>query len=263
MYLLGAYYQIARICYDRHHSTNQMGLGLIGSEPGPSRRGLRYESAFLGNAKKGGPRKSLGGPSCMLDTYFSLRRDSEGLQSTHQAAVEEQKQFWAYQFRNAGWQTDRFIDGMRDTQRKERVATSRLSQASIKWCRRWMFSTHGAKSIVLLFTREPLLTYILRTISIHLNQMPCELTTITASTPPECKPTTNCQPWLLPPRGSDVDPIETGAASLEAGDIEIVSGKPLTSGSYRLRRSNWASIAEGRHGSGSVGNVSIWLSNCR
>jgi hypothetical protein len=96
---------------------------------------------------------------------------------------------------------------MRGTQRKGKVATPRLSRASLGRRRRWMPSTCCQKSIVLLFSRERLHTYILRTIPIHLSQMHCELTTITASIPPVCKPSLpsfgcklriNCQFWPLP-----------------------------------------------------------------
>ncbi|KAJ5773730.1 Monooxygenase FAD-binding [Penicillium paradoxum] len=48
--------------------------------------------------------------------YFLLRSDSEEACKIPKAPVEEQKQFWADKFRDAGWQTDRFIKGMETTE---------------------------------------------------------------------------------------------------------------------------------------------------
>ncbi|GAA1959404.1 FAD-dependent oxidoreductase [Amycolatopsis minnesotensis] len=47
--------------------------------------------------------------------YFSLRETSEEASGIHREPVERQKRFWADRFRDAGWQTGRFIEGMRDT----------------------------------------------------------------------------------------------------------------------------------------------------
>lgn len=46
--------------------------------------------------------------------YFVLREQSAEASAIHRAPVEEQKQFWASRFRDAGWQVDRFIDGMKE-----------------------------------------------------------------------------------------------------------------------------------------------------
>ncbi|MFF1574363.1 FAD-dependent monooxygenase [Leifsonia sp. NPDC058292] len=46
--------------------------------------------------------------------YFVLREESGEASAIHRRPVEEQKQFWASRFRDAGWQTERFIDGMKD-----------------------------------------------------------------------------------------------------------------------------------------------------
>ncbi|PGH14282.1 hypothetical protein AJ79_03104 [Helicocarpus griseus UAMH5409] len=47
--------------------------------------------------------------------YFMLRDDSEELRDMPWASVEKQKEFWALRFRDADWQADRFIAGMKDT----------------------------------------------------------------------------------------------------------------------------------------------------
>ncbi|AGL18726.1 oxidoreductase [Actinoplanes sp. N902-109] len=47
--------------------------------------------------------------------YFVLREDSAEASAVHREPVERQKQFWAQRFRDAGWQTGRFIDGMAAT----------------------------------------------------------------------------------------------------------------------------------------------------
>ena len=46
---------------------------------------------------------------------FSLNDDSEELRSLSKAPVEQQKKFFARRFQDAGWETQRFIDGMKDT----------------------------------------------------------------------------------------------------------------------------------------------------
>ncbi|MFI5648958.1 FAD-dependent monooxygenase [Kitasatospora sp. NPDC051705] len=44
--------------------------------------------------------------------YFMLREESEEASATHRQPVERQREFWAGRFRGAGWQTERFVDGM-------------------------------------------------------------------------------------------------------------------------------------------------------
>jgi 2-polyprenyl-6-methoxyphenol hydroxylase-like FAD-dependent oxidoreductase len=44
--------------------------------------------------------------------YFILRESSDEASAVHRAQVEEQQRFWAERFRDAGWQTQRFVDGM-------------------------------------------------------------------------------------------------------------------------------------------------------
>lgn len=46
--------------------------------------------------------------------YFVLREESAQASAIHRAPVEEQKRFWADRFHDAGWQTQRFIDGMQE-----------------------------------------------------------------------------------------------------------------------------------------------------
>ncbi|MGW1867627.1 FAD-dependent monooxygenase [Streptomyces mauvecolor] len=45
--------------------------------------------------------------------YFVMREESEEASAIHRAPVEHQKEFWASRFRDAGWQTERFIEGMK------------------------------------------------------------------------------------------------------------------------------------------------------
>lgn len=45
--------------------------------------------------------------------YSMLRETSAEASAIHRAPVEQQKLFWAERFRDAGWQIDRFLDGMR------------------------------------------------------------------------------------------------------------------------------------------------------
>jgi 2-polyprenyl-6-methoxyphenol hydroxylase-like FAD-dependent oxidoreductase len=47
--------------------------------------------------------------------YFVLREQSGEASAVHREPVERQKQFWAGRFRDAGWQTDRFLAGMETT----------------------------------------------------------------------------------------------------------------------------------------------------
>lgn len=44
--------------------------------------------------------------------YFVMREESEEASAIHRKPVERQREFWASRFRDAGWQTERFIDGM-------------------------------------------------------------------------------------------------------------------------------------------------------
>ena len=48
--------------------------------------------------------------------YFVLREESAEAAAVHREPVERQKEFWAGRFRTAGWQAQRFIDGMRTTE---------------------------------------------------------------------------------------------------------------------------------------------------
>ena len=47
--------------------------------------------------------------------YFVLRESSEEASAIHRAPLDQQRQFWIERFRDAGWQTDRFIQGMTTT----------------------------------------------------------------------------------------------------------------------------------------------------
>lgn len=44
--------------------------------------------------------------------YFVMREESEEASAIHRAPVERQQEFWADRFRDAGWQTERFVEGM-------------------------------------------------------------------------------------------------------------------------------------------------------
>lgn len=44
--------------------------------------------------------------------YFVMREESAEASAIHRAPVEQQQKFWAERFQDAGWQTDRFIEGM-------------------------------------------------------------------------------------------------------------------------------------------------------
>ncbi|MFG3254522.1 FAD-dependent monooxygenase [Streptomyces sp. NPDC048172] len=48
--------------------------------------------------------------------YAVLREESAEASAVHREPVERQKQFWTDRFRDAGWQTERFLDGMRTTE---------------------------------------------------------------------------------------------------------------------------------------------------
>ncbi|MBT2212025.1 FAD-dependent monooxygenase [Actinomadura sp. NEAU-AAG7] len=45
--------------------------------------------------------------------YFVMREVSEEASAIHREPVERQQEFWAGRFRDAGWQTERFIEGMK------------------------------------------------------------------------------------------------------------------------------------------------------
>ncbi|MFI5663513.1 FAD-dependent monooxygenase [Streptomyces sp. NPDC051684] len=44
--------------------------------------------------------------------YFVMREESAEASAVHRAPVEQQQKFWADRFRDAGWQTERFVEGM-------------------------------------------------------------------------------------------------------------------------------------------------------
>ncbi|MGW8333527.1 FAD-dependent oxidoreductase [Streptomyces sp. NPDC055897] len=48
--------------------------------------------------------------------YFMLREESAEASAVHREPVERQKEFWTGRFRDAGWQTVRFLDGMKATE---------------------------------------------------------------------------------------------------------------------------------------------------
>jgi 2-polyprenyl-6-methoxyphenol hydroxylase-like FAD-dependent oxidoreductase len=45
--------------------------------------------------------------------YFVLREESGEASEVHREPVERQQEFWAGRFRDAGWQTERFVEGMK------------------------------------------------------------------------------------------------------------------------------------------------------
>ncbi|WUX94351.1 FAD-dependent monooxygenase [Streptomyces sp. NBC_01423] len=47
--------------------------------------------------------------------YFVMREESAEASAIHRAETEEQRKFWAERFRDAGWQTERFVRGMQDS----------------------------------------------------------------------------------------------------------------------------------------------------
>lgn len=47
--------------------------------------------------------------------YFILRDDSPELSNIHRASVEQQKEFWTQRYRGAGWETERFLEGIQTT----------------------------------------------------------------------------------------------------------------------------------------------------
>ncbi|MFI9271166.1 FAD-dependent oxidoreductase [Kitasatospora sp. NPDC052896] len=48
--------------------------------------------------------------------YFALRERSSEASAVHREPVERQKRFWTERFRDAGWQTERFLEGMVETE---------------------------------------------------------------------------------------------------------------------------------------------------
>ncbi|WP_328719048.1 FAD-dependent monooxygenase [Streptomyces sp. NBC_00247] len=47
--------------------------------------------------------------------YFVLREQSEEASAVHREPVERRREFWAGRFRDAGWQTERFVAGMEES----------------------------------------------------------------------------------------------------------------------------------------------------
>lgn len=45
--------------------------------------------------------------------YFVMREESAEASAIHRAPVEQQQKFWADRFSDAGWQTERFVEGMK------------------------------------------------------------------------------------------------------------------------------------------------------
>ncbi|KAM0349095.1 hypothetical protein ACHAPU_004031 [Fusarium lateritium] len=54
--------------------------------------------------------------STETQVYLILKDDSPEISSIHKGSVEQQKEFWTRRFRSAGWQTDRFLEGMETTE---------------------------------------------------------------------------------------------------------------------------------------------------
>ena len=54
--------------------------------------------------------------STETQVYLILKDNSPEVSSIHRGSVEQQKEFWAQRFRGAGWQTDRFLEGMKTTE---------------------------------------------------------------------------------------------------------------------------------------------------
>ncbi|KAJ5904381.1 hypothetical protein N7504_006764 [Penicillium tannophilum] len=48
--------------------------------------------------------------------YFTLRDSAPNISSIHRASIEQQKEFWTQRYHGSGWQTDRFLEGMKTTQ---------------------------------------------------------------------------------------------------------------------------------------------------
>lgn len=54
--------------------------------------------------------------STETQVYLILKDDSPETCSIHKGTVEQQKEFWSSRFRNAGWQINRFLEGMKTTE---------------------------------------------------------------------------------------------------------------------------------------------------
>ncbi|KAK6949545.1 hypothetical protein Daesc_009628 [Daldinia eschscholtzii] len=54
--------------------------------------------------------------STETQVYCFLKDDSPELHSLPRAPIEQQKEFWTQRFRDAGWQTGRFLEGMKATE---------------------------------------------------------------------------------------------------------------------------------------------------
>ncbi|WP_055564578.1 FAD-dependent monooxygenase [Streptomyces atriruber] len=68
--------------------------------------------------------------------YFVMREESAEASAIHRAPVEQQQKFWADRFHDAGWQTERFIQGMKDSpffysQEIAQVRTDRWSMGRV------------------------------------------------------------------------------------------------------------------------------------
>jgi 2-polyprenyl-6-methoxyphenol hydroxylase-like FAD-dependent oxidoreductase len=48
--------------------------------------------------------------------YFTLRHDLSEVLGVSRAPVEEQKAFWTERFQGAGWETERFLEGLKTTE---------------------------------------------------------------------------------------------------------------------------------------------------
>ena len=65
-----------------------------------------------------GARAVMSRSHCPTETqaYFVLKDDSEELRWIAKASVDKQKEFWAQKFQGSGWETDRFIKGMKTSE---------------------------------------------------------------------------------------------------------------------------------------------------
>lgn len=48
----------------------------------------------------------------MTQVYFFVTKESDRLKKTHKEPIEKQKEVWADIFKDAGWQSDRFVSGL-------------------------------------------------------------------------------------------------------------------------------------------------------
>ncbi|KAG2171954.1 hypothetical protein INT43_001430 [Umbelopsis isabellina] len=51
-----------------------------------------------------------------IQVYLIFEDDAEDIRSIPRAGVDQQKEFWTQKFSNAGWQADRFLEGMKTTE---------------------------------------------------------------------------------------------------------------------------------------------------